>query len=198
MLDKHFVILGAMLSLFGALRYVRDTLHGQTKPNRVTWFCWSLAPLIAFAAEVKQGIGLQALMTFMVGFNPLLVFIASFVNRKAYWKLTKLDITCGLFSILALILWKITGTGNIAIALSIAADGLAAIPTIRKTYLHPDTESHTTFLFGAASAAITLLTIKHWTFAIAGFPIYILVTCLLIFGVGEWGGWYRLHFATKN
>jgi len=181
MLNQHFVLLGAVFNITGSSSYVIATLKGKTKPNRVSWFLWATAPIIAFSAEIKSGVGLTSLMTFMVGFGPLLVFLASFVNRKSVWKLTKLDIACGILSVLAIILWKVTGTGNIAIALSIAADLLAGVPTIIKSYIVPESESYWAFLCGAISAAITLLTIKVWTFANAGFPVYILLICLLLF-----------------
>ncbi|HEY6396548.1 MAG TPA: hypothetical protein VIX82_03735 [Solirubrobacteraceae bacterium] len=48
---------------------------------------WTLTPLIAFAAERAQHVGLEALLTFAVGFGPLLVVVASFVDPRAYWKL---------------------------------------------------------------------------------------------------------------
>jgi hypothetical protein len=56
MLDSHFVILGAILNVIGGLSYLIDTIKGKAKPNRVTWFLWALAPLIAFTAELKQGL----------------------------------------------------------------------------------------------------------------------------------------------
>jgi hypothetical protein len=55
--------------------YLRDTLRGTTKPNRVTWLLWAVAPLLAAAVELSEGVGLRALPTFMVGFMPLLVFV---------------------------------------------------------------------------------------------------------------------------
>jgi hypothetical protein len=181
MLNEHFVILGALFSITGTSSYAINTIKGKTKPNRVSWFLWALAPLIAFSAEIKLGVGLRSLMTFMVGFGPLIVFISSFVNRKAYWKISKLDIACGTLSVLALILWTLTGTGDIAIALSIVTDLLAGIPTIIKAYKEPATESYLAFMFGAISAAITLLTIKQWTLGNAGFPVYIFIICLSLF-----------------
>lgn len=180
MLNVHFVIVGAAINLIGSSSYVFQTLKGRARPNRVTWFLWALAPLIAFSAEIGQGVGLRSLMTFMVGFGPAMVLIASFLNNKAVWKITRFDIICGCLSIIALVAWKITGVGNIAIGLSIVADLLAATPTIVKAYKYPKTEHYTIFLFGAISALITLLTIKQWTFAQYGFPLYIAVVCVAL------------------
>lgn len=183
MINEKFVFVGAALNLMGSSTYAWNTFKGKTKPNRVTWFLWALAPLIAFSAQINQGVGIQSLMTFMVGFGPLMVFTASFLNKKAFWEISKLDIVCGVLSIFALILWAITGKGNVAIALSIAADLLAAVPTLIKSYKVPDTEHPDVFRNGALSAGITLLTIKTWTFANFGFALYILLICLTLYGL---------------
>jgi hypothetical protein len=181
MLDPKFVILGAGFNLIGSISYVIATLQGKTVPNRVTWLLWALAPLIAFSAELDKGVGLQALMTFMVGFGPAMVFIASFINSKSVWKLTTFDFMCGGLSLAGLVLWLVTQEGNIAIGLSILADLLAALPTVVKAYKAPETENWHIFLFGAISAGITLLTIDSWDFAHYGFPLYIFLICVGLF-----------------
>lgn len=181
MLDPNFVIIGAIISFIGAISYLISTVKGETKPNRVTWFIWTLAPLVAFGAELSKGVGIQSLMTFMIGFNPLLIFFASFVNKKSEWKLGKLDFTCGALSVIGLIIWLILREGNAAIFFAILADGLAAVPTIVKSYYFPETENWFGYLTATISAAITLLTIDNWNFAHYGFPVYILlVTALLV------------------
>jgi hypothetical protein len=183
MLDERFIYLGAVLSFYGGLSYLIDTLKGKAKPNRVSWFFWALAPLIAFAAELEKGVGLQSLMTFMVGFNPLIIFIASFFNKESYWKLSKIDYSYGVLSFFAIIIWQITGEGNLAILFAILADILASIPTIIKSYHQPETENGSIFLFGMINAGITILTIKIWSFAHWGFPIYIFVLTALIYAL---------------
>ena len=183
MIDQNFVIVGAIIAAVGSLSYLVDTLKGKVKPNRVSFLLWSLAPLIAFFAEVKQGVGIQALMTFIVGFLPLTIFIASFVNKKAVWNLTGFDLMCGALSIIGLVLWFITKSGNIAIIFSILADGLAAMPTIVKSFNYPETESAWPYFASNISGILTLLTIKVWNLANIGFPLYIVLITLVIFSL---------------
>jgi hypothetical protein len=180
MINQHFVILGVLIGFAGNMTYVISTLRGKTRPNRVSWFMWTLAPLIAFAAELNEGVGIQSLTTFMAGACPLLVLIASFVNRKSVWQLTKFDFLCGVLSLLGLTLWLLTRHGDIAIIFSIAADAMAAMPTIIKSYTHPESEGWINYLSAAIAAGITLLTIKQWTFAAYGFPLYLMLVCLLL------------------
>ena len=183
MLHPNFVIVGTLIGAVGSFAYLIDTVKGKVKPNRVSFLLWSIAPLIAFAAQFKQGVGLESLMTFSTGFLPLTVFIASVVNKKAEWKLTRFDLICGALSIVGLILWLITKVGNVAIFFSIVADGLAAVPTIVKAYKYPDTEIAWPWLATDFGVVLTLLTINAWTFANSGFIIYILVLDTLIFSL---------------
>lgn len=173
MISEKFIILGVLLQLWGCFVYAKDTLKGETKPNRVTWFLWFLAPTIAFAAEVNEGVGLVSLMTLSVGLGPLIVLVASFANRKSYWELHRTDYLCGLLSMLGLVLWLIYQDGTIAIVLNIFADLCAAAPTLVKSFKHPETESVEAYWVAAVNAGITLLAIDIWNVAHYGFPIYI-------------------------
>ncbi|MCK9424065.1 MAG: hypothetical protein M0Q38_15880 [Bacteroidales bacterium] len=183
MLNQNFIIIGALIGAVGSLAYLVDTVKGKVKPNRVSFLLWSIAPLIAFAAQIEQGVGLESLMTFSTGFLPLTTFIASFVNKKAEWKITKFDLVCGVLSILGLILWIVTKVGNIAITFSILADALAAIPTLVKAYRYPDTELAWPWIATVFGVILTLLTLNRLTFANSGFIIYILIVNTLIFSL---------------
>ena len=180
MINQNFIYLGALIFFIGSIGYFFETLQGKVKPNRVTWFIWAVAPMITFAAQIKQGVGIQSLLTFMVGFIPLLIFFASFINKKSYWKIQSIDLICGSLSIIGLILWQITKVGNIAIIFSIIADFLAALPTFVKSYKHPETENYFLYLGLTVFAFITLLTIKVWNFETYSFSLYMLILNLLI------------------
>ncbi len=181
MLSYNFIYLGIFIYLTGSYAYIRDTIRGKVKPNKVSFSMWSLASFIAFAAAIDEGVGIHALITFIVGAVPLTILLLSFFNKKAYWKITPFDLACGVLSIIGLILWQITGEGNIAIALSILADGFAFVPTIRKTYSHPDTENAYAYFAAALGITFTLLTIDKWTFATYAFPLYLLIFDMIVF-----------------
>lgn len=173
MLNEKFIFLAVVFNLFGGLSYLIATIKGKAKPNKVSWFFWGLAPMIAFAAQVKQGVGLSSLMTFAVGFSPILIFFASFLNKKAEWKITKFDLICGALSLLGLLLWAYTRVGNVAILFGISADLIAGIPTLVKAYKYPETENYRAYFYSWLAAIVTLLTIKNWGFAYSAFAIYI-------------------------
>ncbi len=180
MISENFVWLALFLNFAATIYYVWETIKGRVKPNKVTWILWAVSPLIAFAAEVNQRVGIQSLLTFLIGFGPILIFIASFVNKRAYWKITRNDLICGALSLVGLALWYITRVGNLAIFFSITADVFASLPTVYKAYRYPETENFPAFLVGAISGLITLLTIKDWNFQTYAYPLIIFLVNSLI------------------
>jgi len=172
-LNENFVWLGLFVGGLGSVSYVWATLKGRVKPNRLSFIILALAPLVAFAAEIDQGVGLRSAVTLWVGLSPLLIFLASFVNKDAYWKLRPLDVFCGLLAVTALILWSLTGSGNVAIALAVAADGFAVLPILVKAWRFPHTESPWLFVGAMVNAGIALLVLDRWTFADYAFPAYL-------------------------
>jgi hypothetical protein len=173
-INVHFVYLGAAIGAIGSLIYVRDTLRGTTQPNRVTWLLWAFAPLLAFAVELHAGVGLRTLTTFIIGFMPLLVFVASFHNPASVWKIRRLDYVCGAMSLAGTAAWLVTRNGVVAIAAAIAADFLAGVPTMLKSWSNPESETITSYIGALVNSGILLLTINHWTTAVAAFPLFIL------------------------
>lgn len=192
MIHQDFVILGTLIGAAGATAYLWDTIKGKVKPNKVSFLLWSVAPMIAFAAQIKQGVGLESLMTFSTGFLPLLIVLASLINKNAEWKITKFDLACGFLSVIGLFLWLITKVGNVAIFFSIVADGLAALPTIKKAYQYPETELAWPWLATCVGVTLTLLTLQEWTFANSGFIIYIFLVDLLIYILVQFKGGNRI------
>ncbi|HET6747339.1 MAG TPA: hypothetical protein VFH06_04505 [Candidatus Saccharimonadales bacterium] len=179
MIDEHFVWVGVGLLFIGGGLYIKDIIAGKVRPNIVTWFLWGLAPLIAFTAQLQHGIGASAWLTFAVGFCPAVIFFVAL--KKGFVHLTKLDYVCGGVSLLAILAWQLTQDSAWAIILSIMADGLAATPTIIKSFRDPDSESPTLFLLFVVSALITLLTIKSWTLENSAFALYIFALYIALF-----------------
>ena len=198
MLNSNFIIVGTLLGAAGTVAYLVSTVKGRVRPNRVSFLLWSVVPMIAFFAQIKQGVGLVALMTFSTGFLPFTVFIASFFNKKSEWKLTMFDLICGVLSVAGLVLWMVTKVGNIAILFCIVADGLAAVPTVMKAYRYPDTEIAWPWIATVAGVVLTLLTISTYTFANSGFILYILFMNLLIYILVQFRLGERIQAKTSN
>jgi hypothetical protein len=177
---EYLVIVAAFASLLAAFVYIRSMFVGSTKPNRVSWLMWAIAPLIATAAALSNGVGWAVLPVFMAGFSPLLIFTASYFTKKAYWKLSTFDYVCGVLSGFALIMWWLTKDPNVAISFAIASDALASIPTLTKAWINPETESIWPFIIGVFGAASSLAVATLWTFSEYAFPSYLIIVNIIV------------------
>ena len=100
--------------------------------------------------------------------------------KKSYWKITKFDITCGIFSFLALIIYIITHNLGISILFAIISDALAGIPTVIKSWKFPETETVGVYVGSVFSNILGLFIIKNWIFSIYSFGIYLIVLNTII------------------
>lgn len=62
---QYMVILGAAAQIFGIFFYIKATLKGETKPNKVTWLMWTIAPLIGTVAALSDGVRWAVLPVFI-------------------------------------------------------------------------------------------------------------------------------------
>ncbi|MBW4077934.1 MAG: hypothetical protein HIU84_05365 [Acidobacteria bacterium] len=180
MIDPRFIYLAALVSFAGTYGYIRDTVRGVTSPNRVTWGLWAIEGLLAFVVEIQQHVGLASLTTLMLGLMPMVIVVVSFKNPHSVWKIGRFDLFCGVISLSGLIFWGLVNAPTVALISFIAADQIAALPTVRKAWIAPATESSRVFFLGVVNCAITLMTLKHFTTAGVLFPGCILVTDLVI------------------
>ncbi len=185
MLPQQFVYVSIFTSLFAGFFYIKNTLLGKTKPNRISWFIWFIAPIIASFITFKNGGGISALPVFMAGFIPFLVFLASFKNKNAYWKLGKLDYICLLLSIVSMVSWLYFKEGVLATIFAILADAIAFVPTYIKSWNSPDTETVTPYISGVFNASLSFFTVPTLSFITAGFALYLffgnLVEIVIVF-----------------
>jgi hypothetical protein len=110
----------------------------------------------------------------------LIVLLASFRHSHLAWKIGTFDIFCGAVSVLGVVFWLFVGQATVALLSFVAADQVAALPTLRKSWIAPSTETARTFFLGSVNCAITLMALQHFTTAGALFPGCILVTDLII------------------
>ena len=184
MFPEQIVYIGVLISLTLTFFYIRTIIYGKTRPNLISWSIWALAPLIAVFLQIKAGAGLSFISSFMSGFGPLLIVIVALIYKKGFWKITRFDIVCGILALLALVVYVITNKFGISIVFAILSDGLAAIPTIRKSWEFPESESAISYIAGIISNTLALLVIKNWSFSIYSFSLYlIIINIIIIFSI---------------
>lgn len=177
----YLVIVAALAQFLGGCAYVRATLKGHTKPNRVTWALWGAAPILSTIILVLEGAASWAVVpVFMAGFIPMLVLFSSFFNKQAYWKLNTFDYVCGAMGAISLIFWLVADQPVVAVVMLVLTDSFAALPTIRKAWSNPETENAAVFVTGLIAASAGLMTLDNWRVLEYAFPVYLVLVNVMI------------------
>jgi len=179
--SQWLVVLSGLIVIVGSSAYIRDTIKGKTKPNRISWLMWSIAPLIGAGAAISSDADIWVTIRILLsGLLPLIVLLASFLNKKSHWKLTGFDFACGVSSVIALIFWWIVGNPELAILLAALGDGFASLPTIRKAWKFPETETGLTFMAGLFASLIVIPSIPVWDIENSAFLLYLIISNSLL------------------
>ncbi len=175
MLPENIIYFAVLLNFIGHILYARSIVKEHSKPNLVSWFFWTIAPFLGVFFQLKAGAGLSFLPILVAGLGSLLIMIVATLTKNGFWKITTFDIYCGIFSLLALIIYIFTHNLGISILFAILSDALASVPTIIKSWKFPETEMWAPYLLPLFSNIVGLLIIKDWSFSIYSFGIYFLI-----------------------
>src|SRR3989344_10830 len=179
--------LSGVFAVAGGVFYIKDILQGgETKPNAVSFFLWTVLQAIALIAQIEAGASLSVVLMFFVTINTAIVTVLAVVGY-GYQKYGKVDFLCFISAVAAIALWQVTGNPVLAIILAIVGDFLAALPTIVKTYREPRSEHLTAWAFVTAASALGVLSTDRLDAANLAFPLYLVVGNGSIFALAYFG-----------
>jgi len=169
-------LLAGIIGFLAFVPYILDTLNRKTKPNKATWIIWAVLGIIIAASYWSAGARDTAWTPIGYAIGILAVTALSFKYGEGGW--TKLDKACLLGAGAGLVVWAITSEPIFALYLTTIIDAIGGIPTIRKTYLRPETESRAAWAMFLVANSLNLLAINEWTLTIAMYPVYVLILSL--------------------
>jgi hypothetical protein len=73
------------------------------------------------------------------------------------------------------VLWAVTKEPLVALVFAIISDGLAGVPTVVKSWHHPETETVHPYVAGLFGQLTAFLAVQTWTFSEWGFPAYLML-----------------------
>lgn len=161
-------------------RAALEVWRGHKTANPVSWTLWAIGPAIAAAAAWAAGSGLAMFSTLATGLGPALVALAALAgpHRRGKWPVTRSDLTFGAMALLAMVGWIASGEPLVAVMLAVAADALAAVPSVKKVWVAPASESPWGYVAGTTSGVTGLLTVQEASLTTLAFPIYIVLLCV--------------------
>jgi hypothetical protein len=143
-LKETIAILAAILAIAGNVPYVMDVLKGRVKPHAYTWFVWTIVSAIVFFGQLAKGAGVGAIPTAASEIFTLIIFLLSL--KHGFKGIKKIDTFFLVLALAGIIPWVLTEDPTVSVTVAVAIDVVAFIPTLRKTWVAPQTE--TPILYG--------------------------------------------------
>lgn len=165
-------ILGAIaviLTFVGYIPYVKDILKGKTHPHVYSWFLWGLITIIVFALQISDHAGPGAFVTLTAGILCLVVLLLGIKFGKK--DITVLDTGLLVLTLIAIFVWLFAKRPILSVILVTLADLLAFMPTIRKSWNKPDTETLIHYQINTFRFVLAIFALTHYSIITALYPV---------------------------
>ncbi len=183
-MDWHLIaaIFAGLLGIASVVPYLHDMLRGTTRPNVISWSLWFVIQATFVAAQWSSGASYSIVLP-LAGLLAVSLVVILGLFGYGYKKYGFIDIVCLVVVLCAIGLWKITNDPGVALWLAIAADFIAAIPTLIKSYKDPASETFLAYLIGILASVATILSTTLYDFPNLAWPVYIILANSLILGL---------------
>jgi len=180
MIEIVLIIIAVTLALIGNGRYLIDVLKGKTKPHLYTWFIWSIVSAVVFFGQLVKGAGVGAIPTFVAEIFTIIIFFFSL--RFGFTNIPKKDHYFLALALIGMIPWAITKDPTISVITVVIIDVIAFLPTLRKTWKYPTTETSLLYGMNVLRHTITLYLLESYNIATMLHSIaMIIINSLMVF-----------------
>ncbi len=170
-MNDVLIVLGSVLAAAGVIPYWISALQGRARPNVVSWLTWTLLTLIVSSAAFASNDWRVGTVVLANALGTASVVMLGF--WKGYAQMTKFDACCQIMAMLGLLSWPILHTIVPAVAVTIAVDAIALLPTLRHSWRKPYEEAWMAYgLQSLGSLCLLVATGFHGSAAI-GYPAYL-------------------------
>ncbi|MEI7632639.1 MAG: hypothetical protein WCJ60_04985 [bacterium] len=154
-------LVAVILTFIAYIPYYRDILRNKTHPHVYSWSLWGLLTILIVALQIKGGAGSATYVTAAAGLLCIGVVILGLKNGKR--DITKSDTVVAILGLIAIGFWLIVKQPVISIILVVVADILAFIPTVRKSWHKPQSETLSLYITNTFRFFLALLAVKEYT-----------------------------------
>ena len=165
-------VLAILLIFVSYSFYIKDILKGKSKPHVFTWGLWSLIVFILFLLQLSAGAKIGAYPTLFVSLLCLTVFILSLVKEKDK-NIKSIDIIFLIITLLTIPIWLLTKAPVLSTVLLIIVYSFAGAPTIRKSWVDPDSETTSLWAINAFRGLLSILALSKFNFITLAFPVVV-------------------------
>lgn len=156
-----FGIISSVIAVTSIIPYIWDIFHGKTKPHTYSWLIWAILQIIGVSAQMEDGAGYGAWALAIAATGSFLIFTLSF--KYGTKNITKFDGICLIASLITLVVYLTIENPLYAVILVVTIDLLGFLPTFRKGWEEPLTETTSTYALSGIANFLGLFALQHYT-----------------------------------
>ncbi len=155
--------IAAILAIAGNIPYLLDILKGRVKPHPYTWMVWSLVSCIIFFGQLAKGAGVGAIPTAASEIFTLIIFFLSI--RHGFRGIKHIDTFFFVCALIGVGIWIITKDPTYSVIIAVTIDLIAFVPTLRKTWRYPTTETPVLYSSNVLRHILALFSLQAYNIA---------------------------------
>lgn len=169
-IKQVLALFAIILSIISYIPYIRDIIKGKTKPHAFTWLIWTILGIVGFSAQISDNAGPGAYMNLVNIFVGIYILFAGFKYRS---NIVKSDYISLIMALLTIPLWLITKNPLWSVLLILIIDIFAFIPTIRKSFMNPYSETAETYFINSLKHLLSISALTRYTLITSLYPSYL-------------------------
>jgi len=154
------MMVGIGISRIWTIKYIKDILAHKTKPHIYTWIIWFITQSIGVAGMWVGGGGVWSRWPTIGLFGLTVVIILSIKHGTK--DITKLDMWMLIWWVIALWLWWMVDNPLWAVILVSCIDTIWYIPSFRKTFVDPQSETLMSWIGYCISNIFIILSLAEY------------------------------------
>jgi len=175
---QFFGYLSAIVNIVALIPYIRDILKGKTKPERASWFIWTILGIIAFLSQLAKG---ATNSLWLVGASVFGAFVIAVLSlRYGTGGFTKRDKISLSIAGLGILLWFFTKEASLALYITILVNSVGSYLTTIKAFTHPNSETLSTWILATFSGIFSALSVGKLSFILLIYPLYVVIANFLV------------------
>jgi hypothetical protein len=180
-MKETVAIIAALLAVIGNVPYMIDVIRGRVEPHAYTWFIWTIVSCVVFFGQLASGAGWGAVPTGASEIFTVFIFILSL--RYGWKHIEKSDHLFLVVALLGLIPWALTDDPTLSVITVVTIDVIAFIPTLRKTWRKPYTETPLLYGTNVARHLLALFALSSYNIATTFHSIAMIITNSMMTGL---------------
>lgn len=177
---------GGLLALLSNVPYVINTLKHKTKPHRVTWGIFFLLNIIFLGNHFAAGATSSLWLVIAFTISTFTIFALSF--RYGVGGENKFDKLIIAGALIGVVIWQLLDAPIASIVANISVSVIAGLPTLKKAYKSPASETKIKWLVGSCAGLLTVLSVGELDLALLLLPVYTFIfqgTVFTLIEIGE-------------